>query len=47
MWPKAKDNNLKLEDNIPNFEKEKPHKMVEKWNTQNFDGFSFAVSFEC
>lgn len=44
MWGKAKDNNLKLEDNIPNFEQEKPHKMPEKENAQNF---IFAVSFEC
>lgn len=33
MWAKAEDNNLKLEDNIPNFEKEKPHKMPEEENT--------------
>lgn len=47
MWGKGKDYNLKLEDNIPNFEQEKPHKMPEKQNAQNFDGFIFAVSFEC
>lgn len=47
MWAKAKDNNLKLEDNIPNSEQEKPHKMPEKESRQCFDGFIFVVSFEC
>lgn len=47
MRAKAKGNNLKLEDNIPNIEQEKPHKMPEKESTQNFNGFIFAVSFEC
>lgn len=44
---KAKDNNLKLENNIPNFEWDNPPKMSEKENTQIFDGFIFAVTFEC
>lgn len=46
MWAKAEDSNVKLEDNIPNFEKKKPHKMPEKENAQNFDGFILLLSFE-
>lgn len=47
IWAKAKDNNLKLEDNIPNSEQEKPHKMPEKESRQCFDGFISVVRFEC